>query len=436
MSTTLQDLASQQGWDVSWDQSTNLVSLYNPTNEQYLSFASGSGNYGLLPGLTNDRNMVGDPNILMNLMNQQGIPSVPKFEFTPYQSSYDDLLKNMISNLGNKQFSYDPNQDQSYQAFVQQQQRLGQLAFDNTLGGLSAATGGRPSSWAGAVAADTQQAYAMRASEAMGQFEQMAYGRFMDSYNMDLKQVGLIMDMDDREFKKFAYNEDRKWQMFQHDYQQRLDAIQERRNKYNEALDRTEITGYVSNRDAAILGLAPGTPSKDARLHTREIQDYLFKLEKEMEMYKQKAMFEFGLEKQMINYRNSLSGSKSGSGGSGGSSTTTVKPPTAGQTSYYTKLRTAMNTSFSGYSWDALTDEQKKSKFLQTLKQWENDAALHPELYRNLENEMSQHPDFGRLFRSSFIDPEFIDGMPDWWKRQSGYYDAKNYSSVTDYDRY
>lgn len=131
-----------------------------------------------------------------------------------YKSQYGgqlDSLQNKVLNYGN--FNYDFNADPKYQAYAKEYGRLGNLARQNTLGDLAAGTGGYASSYATTASAEAQNDYNRQLAAMIPQLEETAYGRWMDQYNMNLSNYGLVKDADDTAYGKYRDSVgDKQWQ--------------------------------------------------------------------------------------------------------------------------------------------------------------------------------------------------------------------------------
>ena len=133
---------------------------------------------------------------------------------TAYKSQYADKLnamQNKVLNYGN--FNYDFNADPKYQAYAKEYGRLGNLARQNTLGDLAVNTGGYASSYATTAGAEAQNDYNRQLAAMIPQLEETAYGRWMDQYNMNLSNYGLVKDADDTAYGKYRDTVgDKQWQ--------------------------------------------------------------------------------------------------------------------------------------------------------------------------------------------------------------------------------
>lgn len=273
-----------------------------------------------------------------------------------YESPYADLINQQISQIVNRpQFSYDPDNDPAYQAFKQRALRAGDKAYADNLGGLSAMTGGRPNSWAATVASQARNQYVLQAEEAVIHFEDRAYSRYRDEtadmYNLvnllnsqdeiaysrfrdaigDTKDLaGLVLQLDDREFEQYKYMAENQWRNFEYEYNAYKDSLTFKKDKIAEAIDRTNLLGYVNNQDSITLGVPSGTLSQAARERAEAMEDYIKKTEIDLknEFKKMEESHKYDLEIIKAKERSDLRMMKASaslrpsgrSGGSGGSS--------------------------------------------------------------------------------------------------------------------
>ena len=90
-----------------------------------------------------------------------------------------------------------------------------------------------------------------------------------------------------------------------------------KQNELQQAYDRVKLIGYVDNEASVALGVPPGTSSYEARTAAEERLNWIAQQEYELE----EKIYLMGIEqqqaKELIKYRESVSG---GSGGSGGGS--------------------------------------------------------------------------------------------------------------------
>ena len=88
-----------------------------------------------------------------------------------YQSQIDDLTKQI---LNREAFSYDPEKDPTYQQYKESYTRSGERAMQDTLGQVSARTGGLASSYAGSAAQQTYDNYMGALADKIPELKQLA----------------------------------------------------------------------------------------------------------------------------------------------------------------------------------------------------------------------------------------------------------------------
>lgn len=81
---------------------------------------------------------------------------------------------------------------------------MGQNAYQDAIGTLSALTGGRANTAAASAAGQQQNAYMQQLSNIIPQLEQQAYGRHQDIYNNLAQQLGLLQGLDQNDYSRFS----------------------------------------------------------------------------------------------------------------------------------------------------------------------------------------------------------------------------------------
>lgn len=266
-----------------------------------------------------------------------------------YVSPYEDLINQTLSGITNRdKFSYNPDEDAAYQAFRQRALAAGDKAYADNLGGMSAMTGGRPNSWAGTVASQARNQYVLQAEEAVIQFEDRAYSRYRDEtsdmYNLldalnsqdstayqryrdgigDKQQLAdMLLRLEDSDFEKYKFSVDQDWKRFDVEYQSYNNALEFKRNQIADAIERTNLQGFVNNQDSVILGMPSGTLSKAARERAEAMEDYITKQSLDIEQYKKEKEIDFDFDKKLIAVKesyNTISGGGGGGSSGGGNS--------------------------------------------------------------------------------------------------------------------
>lgn len=110
------------------------------------------------------------------------------------ETQYQKLL-NSVANP--QKFDYDLDNDPVWSAYRKQYLREGNRATEDTLAKVSAATGGRPSSYAIGAAQQAGDYYASKLTDMIPTLHQNAYQRFLN--DLEAKQAGLAVLAADRE---------------------------------------------------------------------------------------------------------------------------------------------------------------------------------------------------------------------------------------------
>lgn len=162
------------------------------------------------------------------------------------QSALDSLL-------GRGKFEYDAESDPLYQQYRQQYTAAGQQAMQDTLGQVSARTGGLASSYAGTASQQAYNNYMAQLANKVPELYQLAYSMYQDelaNYRNDLSLLQSLSDSDYNRFnmdRNFDYNvwqgneSQRQWQEGM-DYQRGRDAVSDQ--QWNKTFD------YNAERDS------------------------------------------------------------------------------------------------------------------------------------------------------------------------------------------
>lgn len=100
-----------------------------------------------------------------------------------YKSQYGDQISGLQNTLANRTFEYDPEKDESYQQYKTDYTRMGEQAMDDTIGKVSARTGGLASSYATSAANQTYNNYMQQLASKIPELRQIAYGHYQDEGN-------------------------------------------------------------------------------------------------------------------------------------------------------------------------------------------------------------------------------------------------------------
>jgi hypothetical protein len=343
-----------------------------------------------------------------------------------YQPSpYEALIAQSISQAANRKFEYDPNTDPAYQAYRQRLISAGESAYQDNLAGLSAATGGRPNTWAASVASQARNQYMLQAETAMLDFEDRAYSRYQaetdnlykfisvldsmdtkyynrwrDSINDKKELFNMVMQLEDADFQKYQYQVEQSWKQFDAETANFQLALDKKKMDIQNALDRVEMLGYVDNKAAAVLGVPTGTLSKTARERAEAMEDYIKKQSIDLETYKKQKAIDYEYDMKLINAKVS-SGSSSGSGSSSSKPLTTTEIKAIGnETLNFDKL--VKSKDYQSLKHDAYKMESINDFIDSVIKkgQYGSYGARSLEIAEAILNNVMQHEEYQRVLNA------------------------------------
>jgi hypothetical protein len=117
-----------------------------------------------------------------------------------YQKQIDELLNGI---LNREDFSYDVTKDPLYAQYAQQYQTQGQRSMKDTLGQLSARTGGMASSYAASAAQQAGDYHMSQLSNKVPELYQLAYGMYLDEKENEVENLGLLKSMSDSQYGRY-----------------------------------------------------------------------------------------------------------------------------------------------------------------------------------------------------------------------------------------
>ena len=198
-----------------------------------------------------------------------------------YLSRWDDALTALAGQLMSRPaFSYDYTQDPLYQQYREVYTREGDRAMRDTLGQVSARTGGLASSYAASAASQANNYYMAQLSDVIPQLEQLAYQRYLGQGEALMDQLQAVQALEAGDYAKYQdalgqWNTDRAFaynawsdardfsyaagrdQLSDQRYAQEL-AYQQARDGYGEGLDRAALLASVGDYSgyAGLWGLS------------------------------------------------------------------------------------------------------------------------------------------------------------------------------------
>lgn len=244
-------------------------------------------------------------------------------EAPTYENTFAQQQKDLLDRILNREdFSWSKETDPQWSSYKKSYLREGDRATANALAQASAASGGRPSSHAVNAATQAGDYYATKLNDVIPTLYQQAYERYLDEYNMKLKDLNTVNQQEQLDYAKYLdrlgqFNTDRgfAYQNYADDYDrlrsQLADVQGQDQIDYTRYLDeasrRQTAQDSIRSQVDAILA-AGGSPSANLVSESGYSSEYVKALE---DAYRKQEA-----EK---------AAKKSGSGGGGTMSLTTAK---------------------------------------------------------------------------------------------------------------
>lgn len=217
---------------------------------------------------------------------QQALSDYQQWASQPYVSKLAPLIESMAFNVLSRTFNYDPANDEQFQRASKELTRNVMEAM-NARGILnSTVTENQIQQGIADLLPQYQQLarqqFMDEGKQLMSQIDmlmgidEMQYGRYMDEGTKLANALGIVMDMDEVQYKRWSDAYERRYREEQDRIAQEQAAIEVEREKVKDAWERVSQLGYVDNEAALILGVEPGTLSKEAR-EAREEQEFKLK---------------------------------------------------------------------------------------------------------------------------------------------------------------
>ena len=259
-----------------------------------------------------------------DLLDQIGSFGSFSYDEAPaYENAFAQQQKDLLDRILNREdFSWSKETDPQWSSYKKSYLREGDRATANALAQTSAASGGRPSSYAVNAATQAGDYYAAKLNDVIPTLYQQAYERYLDEYNMKLKDLNAVNQQEQLDYAKYLdrlgqFNTDRgfAYQNYADDYDrlrsqladvQGQDQIDYARYLDEASRQQTAQDSIRSQVDAILA--AGGSPSANLVSESGYSSEYVKALE---DAYRKQEA-----EK---------AAKKSGSGGGGTMSLTTAK---------------------------------------------------------------------------------------------------------------
>lgn len=244
-------------------------------------------------------------------------------EAPTYENTFAQQQKDLLDRILNREdFSWSKETDPQWSSYKKSYLREGDRATANALAQASAASGGRPSSHAVNAATQAGDYYATKLNDVIPTLYQQAYERYLDEYNMKLKDLNTVNQQEQLDYAKYLdrlgqFNTDRgfAYQNYADDYDRLRSQLADVQGQdqidyaryLDEASRRQTAQDSIRSQVDAIL-TAGGSPSANLVSESGYSSEYVKALE---DAYRKQEA-----EK---------AAKKSGSGGGGTMSLTTAK---------------------------------------------------------------------------------------------------------------
>lgn len=259
-----------------------------------------------------------------DLLDQLGSFGSFSYDEAPtYENTFAQQQKDLLDRILNREdFSWSKETDPQWSSYKKSYLREGDRATANALAQASAASGGRPSSHAVNAATQAGDYYATKLNDVIPTLYQQAYERYLDEYNMKLKDLNTVNQQEQLDYAKYLdrlgqFNTDRgfAYQNYTDDYDrlrsqladvQGQDQIDYARYLDEASRQQTAQDSIRSQVDAILA--AGGSPSANLVSESGYSSEYVKALE---DAYRKQE--------------SEKAAKKSGSGGGGTMSLTTAK---------------------------------------------------------------------------------------------------------------
>lgn len=140
-----------------------------------------------------------------DLLDQLGSFGSFSYDEAPtYENAFAQQQKDLLDRILNREdFAWSKETDPQWSSYKKSYLREGDRATANALAQASAASGGRPSSYAVNAATQAGDYYATKLNDVIPTLYQQAYERYLDEYNMKLKDLNAVNQQEQLDYAKY-----------------------------------------------------------------------------------------------------------------------------------------------------------------------------------------------------------------------------------------
>ncbi|WP_394970201.1 hypothetical protein [Candidatus Allofournierella merdipullorum] len=186
-----------------------------------------------------------------NILSSEGVKQPFSYENAPQMvDEYQGLIDKLTDKYLNRPaFSYDAESDPLYQMYKEQYTAAGKQAMEDTLGSVSARTGGLASSYATSAAQQANNAYMDALASKIPELQQLAYQMYQNEGATLESQINMLMALQSGDWDRYQtelaqYNADKNFAYNQYaddrayNYQIGRDTILDQRDEENTAYEQ------------------------------------------------------------------------------------------------------------------------------------------------------------------------------------------------------
>lgn len=169
-----------------------------------------------------------------------------------YEDPWEQTIQSTVRNLQNKKFEWSPETDPTVKYYEDAYRREGERAMKDTLGAVAATTGGIPSSYATAAAAQQRNYYAQQMADKYPELYQQAFDRFMQEYDREYNMLSAYGDLSELGYGRWSDKQERdrnarldmadaEQRAFENQYMLDELGLKERAQEHTESIDWAEL---------------------------------------------------------------------------------------------------------------------------------------------------------------------------------------------------
>ena len=169
------------------------------------------------------------------------------FAYDKFASPYEQQLKKAADAVENRrQWSYNADNDQAYQAARKQFLREADRATGDTMGKYAGMTGGMPSSYAVSAAQQAGDYQRAQLNDRLGDFIQQDYQRYLDNIGLDFDTLSAFRSLDQDERSRYDTDRNFAYNQFMADLQHRIEQ-EDKAREGRQAITNGRYTNWQNN---------------------------------------------------------------------------------------------------------------------------------------------------------------------------------------------